>query len=128
MNGQAATSDKAAGVVGLAFFDLRAHGKVGQRIGLCGTDGTKFPGIRAHMRARIQDVYGLDTSCETFPSDDKKDRKCFVAALETFERGDLAVVSTPDDTHFEIALAALRRGLHVLVRVPIHTLTRDSTG
>ena len=50
VNGEATQSDKSSGVVGLVFFDLRSRGKVGKQISLCGTSGTKFPALRAHMK------------------------------------------------------------------------------
>jgi D-galacturonate reductase len=43
-------------VVALTMFDLKKRGKVGS-LGLCGTSGAKFPGIRAHMKQAIEDVY-----------------------------------------------------------------------
>ena len=55
VNGKAADSDKGAGVVGLTMFDLRRRGIVG-RVGVVGTNGNKFPGIKAHMKAAIADV------------------------------------------------------------------------
>lgn len=33
--------------------------------------------------------------------------------------GDVAIIFTPDDTHFSIAAAAIKAGLHVLVAKPI---------
>jgi hypothetical protein len=33
--------------------------------------------------------------------------------------GDVAIIFTPDDTHFSIASAAINAGLHVLVAKPI---------
>merc|ERR1719421_1675926 len=70
VGGAAADSDKGAGVVGLVMFDLRRRGKL-DRLAMCGVDGAKFPGIRAHMQRKIGDVYaGLDLSFESFPSDD----------------------------------------------------------
>jgi D-galacturonate reductase len=43
VGGQASNSDKSAGVVALTMFDLRRRGKVAN-LGLCGVNGTKFPG------------------------------------------------------------------------------------
>lgn len=119
VGGQAADSDKGAGVVALVMFDLRRQGKVG-RVGMCGTSGGKFPGIRAHMKRCIADVYeGLSTDCETWPADDVTDPEAYKEALASFGPGDLAIVFTPDDTHFDIAMACVQRGLHVLVTKPI---------
>lgn len=53
VGGGAADSDKGAGVVGLVMFDLRRRGKVAQRLSMCGVNGAKFPGIRAHMQRNI---------------------------------------------------------------------------
>eukprot|EP00605_Chrysophyceae_sp_TOSAG23-4_P000582 GSChrysophyteH1.ASY1.ANO1.659.1 assembled CDS len=83
VNGAASNSDKSAGVVALTMLDLKAKGITG-RLGLCGVNGTKFPGIRAHMHNAI----------------------------------DCAIIFTPDDTHFDIAMACIRQGMHVLVTKP----------
>ncbi|KAJ8603464.1 hypothetical protein CTAYLR_005092 [Chrysophaeum taylorii] len=120
----AADSDKSTGVVGLVMLDLRLRGKIG-RLGMCGTNGTKFPMIRQHMGRVIGDVYeGLDPSViETFPADDVVDRKAYATALKSFGPGDVAIVFTPDDTHFEIAMACIERGLHVMItKPPVKTL------
>jgi len=42
-----------------------------------------------------------------------------VEALDHFKAGDVCSVFTPDDTHFEIALAALEKGLHVMCTKPM---------
>ena len=122
VHGGAADSDKSAGVVALTMFDLRRLGAV-SRIGLCGTNGNKMPGIRAHMKKAIAETYsGMDVSCETFPQDGKIDRKAYLEALSTFKRGDAVCIFVPDDLHFEIALAAIERGLHVMVCCIIYYL------
>jgi D-galacturonate reductase len=118
VHGSASNSDKGAGVVALTMFDLRSRGKV-SRLGLCGVNGTKFPDIRNHLQKVIGDVYsGLDLQIETFPSDDKIDPESFKEALKSFHPGDAVTIFTPDDTHYEIALAAIENGLHVLVTKP----------
>lgn len=43
-------------VVGLTLIDLRRRGKTG-RLGICGTNGKKFPDIRKHMQQAIGEVY-----------------------------------------------------------------------
>ena len=120
----AADSDKGTGVVALVMLDLQRRGKVG-RLGMCGTNGKrKLPQIRAHMQ-RVLGVYaGIDPSrVETWPADDVVDPKAYLAACEAFEPGDVAIIFTPDDTHYKIAEACLSRGLHVLVtKPPVKTL------
>merc|ERR1711992_294923 len=107
------------GVVALTMFDLRAKGKTG-RLAMCGVNGRNFPQIRAHMQRAIGDAYdGLDLSTETFPADDVVDPKAYITALDTFKAGDAVTIFTPDDTHFTIALEAVKRGLHVLCTKPI---------
>ena len=72
--------------------------------------------IRAHMKKHIGDRYSLDTACDTFPADSvQRDPEAYLAALRTFEKGDVAIVTTPDQTHFPIAMKVLEAGLHVLV-------------
>lgn len=118
VHGSASNSDKAAGVIALTMFDLRTRCKV-ERLAICGVNGKKFPAIRDHMQRAIGDVYaGLDLTVDTFPADDAIDPDAYIAALDTFEPGDAVTIFTPDDTHFKIAMAAVERGLHVLVTKP----------
>ncbi len=118
VHGAASNSDKGAGVVALTMFDLRSRGKV-NRLGLCGVSGTKFPDIRKHLQAAIGDVYeGLNLQLETFPGDNDVDPESFKEAIKSFHPGDAVTIFTPDDTHFEIAMAAIEHGLHVLVTKP----------
>lgn len=118
VHGAASDSDKGAGVVALTMFDLRARGKV-NRLGLCGTNGTKIPSILKHMESAIGNVYsGLDLTLQTFPAENVIDAEAYRSALKDFVPGDCVTIFTPDDTHFEIALAAIEHGLHVLVTKP----------
>jgi hypothetical protein len=114
------------------MFDLRRRNKV-NRLGLCGVSGPKFPGdplpvppvvidlgIRQHLQNVIGNVYsGLNLEMETFPADDVVLPTAYLEALQQFRKGDVATIFTPDDTHFDIALACVRRGLHVMVTKPI---------
>jgi hypothetical protein len=43
----------------------------------------------------------------------------FLQAIGSMKPGDVAIIFTPDDTHFAIASAAIAAGLHVLVAKPI---------
>jgi D-galacturonate reductase len=119
VGGTAADSDKGAGVVALTMFDLRRRGKV-DRVGMCGVNGKKFPGIRNHMQKNIGDVYkDMDLTCDTYPSDDSVDPKAYLAAIKTYQPGDVAIIFTPDDTHYEIAMACIEQGMHVMVTKPM---------
>jgi D-galacturonate reductase len=72
------------------------------------------------MSKCIGDVYAdMDLTCDTFPGDDEVDPNAYIAAAGTFRAGDVAVVFTPDDTHFDIALECVNRGMHVMVTKPI---------
>jgi D-galacturonate reductase len=118
VQGKASASDKSAGVVGLVMFDLRHKHRI-DRLLLCGTDGNKFPMIRKHMKASIEDVYGLSTVVETYPDDNVINPEAYVIALNTCKPGDVAIIFTPDDTHYKIAMACIAKGLHVLVTKPM---------
>ena len=111
------------GVVALTFFDLRARGLVGDLIVLCGRNGSRASGIRSHFSATISRNFpGLDTTCEIEPSDPAvRDPEAYLKVLNSgrFVAGDIAVVTTPDDTHETIASECLRRGLSVIVAKPI---------
>lgn len=116
----ASESDKSAGVVALTCFDLRHRGRLGE-LCMAGANGAKFPAIRRHLQRMVGDKYnGLDVSFRNFPSDDTSlDPQAYLAALDTLDPGDLVTVFTPDDTHFQIAMEAVQRGMHVLVAKPI---------
>jgi D-galacturonate reductase len=82
--------------------------------------GKKFPGIREHMIKNIGEVYkDMDLTCDTFPEDGTVDAKSYIQASSTFLPGDVAVIFTPDNTHFDIALECINRGMHVMVTKPI---------
>ncbi|GMI29545.1 hypothetical protein TrCOL_g1087 [Triparma columacea] len=120
----ASKSDKGAGVVALTMFDLREKGIV-DRIAMVGVNGKKFPQIRDHMKNMIEKPYGLNITCDTFPSDDTVDPLAYVQAASTFGKGDVAIIFTPDDTHFDIAKCCAERGMHVLVTKPIVKTLED---
>eukprot|EP01113_Clastostelium_recurvatum_P048927 TRINITY_DN8992_c0_g1_i2.p1 TRINITY_DN8992_c0_g1~~TRINITY_DN8992_c0_g1_i2.p1 ORF type:complete len:429 (-),score=72.43 TRINITY_DN8992_c0_g1_i2:234-1520(-) len=120
VDGKSTTSDKRLGVVALSMFYLRSKGKI-NRLLMAGSNGTKFPGIRQHFAEGIQKTYKdlQNIDVETFPADDvPRDPKAFLLAMDTLEKGDLVIIFTPDDTHYDIAKAAVTRGLHVLVTKP----------
>ena len=102
------------------MFDLRKRGLVGD-VSLCGVNGKKLPSIRQHMQKAIVEAYpehGFDISCSTFPADDVVDPEAYKAALAALPTGSVVTIFTPDDTHFDITLAALEAGHHVLVTKP----------
>lgn len=113
-------SDKKAGIVGTTLFDLRRRGLV-DRLVMAGTNGTKFPAIREHLDNALAKSYrDMDVSFDSFPADDvPRDGNAYRLALETMKPGDSVVVFTPDDTHFQIGIEAVEKGLHVLIAKPI---------
>eukprot|EP00933_Yihiella_yeosuensis_P061356 TRINITY_DN6416_c1_g3_i1.p1 TRINITY_DN6416_c1_g3~~TRINITY_DN6416_c1_g3_i1.p1 ORF type:complete len:421 (+),score=70.52 TRINITY_DN6416_c1_g3_i1:425-1687(+) len=113
-----AKSDKSLGVVGLTFFDLRARGKIGDRIALVGTNAEKHPKIVDHFRENLTFTNIGSKEFEFFPKTGRNP-KAYEDALQAYEPGDVCTVFTPDDTHFEICKAALQRGIHVLVTKPM---------
>lgn len=100
------------------MFDLRRRGKVG-KLGMVGTNGTKFPAIREHLHKNIQQVYNnLDTSFDSYPANDVKDPDSYKTAIDSLKKGDAITIFTPDTTHFPIALYAIERGIHVMITKP----------
>lgn len=121
-----AASDKPAGVVAITLFDLRRSGKVGRMV-LCDAGGGRFPAIRDTLRIKIAKAYAdMDIQLETFPADDiAHEPQAYLAAMDSMKRGDMVTVFTPDNLHFDIAMAAVRRGLHVLLAKPaVKTLSQ----
>ncbi|UJR37077.1 hypothetical protein I4U23_029781 [Adineta vaga] len=118
VHGSASKSDKSKGVVALTLIDLRRRGKT-DRLGICGTNGKKFPEIRKYMQQAIGDAYKeMDLTMDWWPGDDTVDSQAYIQALDTFKPGDACVIFTPDDTHYDMALEAIRRGIHVMITKP----------
>merc|ERR1712232_591528 len=68
----------------------------------------------------------MDLTCETFPSDDHVDPLAYkTVAVPTYKAGDVAVIFTPDDTHFDIAMECVKAGMHVMVTKPIVQTLKD---
>lgn len=115
-------SDKGAGVVALTLMDIRARrGVIGDLL-LCGVRGTKFPSLRTHMQKNIADAYpgsAIDVSVRTFPDDTATNPKAYLDALKELKPGSAVTVFTPDDSHYEIAMACVKAGMHVLVTKPL---------
>jgi len=126
VHGAASSSDKSAGVVALTLFDLRASGEI-DRLLMAGTNGQKYPSIREHLQRAIADRYtsrhtqqALDIGFESFPADTvARDPDAYLSALDQLSPGDAVVIFTPDDTHFDMAMAAVDRGCHVLIAKPL---------
>lgn len=118
--GSTAASDKRAGVIGTTLFDLRRRGLVGNLL-MAGTNGTKYPEIRRHLQRAIADTYrDMDVQFESFPADSvSRQVDAYREGLNRLNAGDAVVVFTPDDTHFQITMDAIDRGLHVLVAKPL---------
>ena len=134
-------SDKSLGVVALVHFDLRERGLIGDKIALCGTNGSKFPDIRKHFADKIKFTNIKDLSFDQFPQvtlliehvtgaeltidaflnfqGNEVNRKAYMEALSQARPGDVCSVFTPDDTHYDIILAALEAGLHVMATKPM---------
>jgi len=119
VGGKGADSDKSTGVLGLVCLDLRRRGKI-DRLGMVGVNGKKFPALRSHMQRVLGDVYdGIDPSIiETWPKDTEVKPAAYKDAAADFQPGDLAIIFTPDDTHFDIAMACIERGMHVMITKP----------
>jgi len=121
VGGKQSASDKKVGVIALCMFDMQtAHrGSKVRKAKMVGTNGTKFPGIRDHLKKNIEQVYSdMKTDFESFPADDQVDPKAFVKAIQSMRKGDAVTIVTPDETHFEIAKTAIEHGLHVLLTKP----------
>eukprot|EP00405_Crypthecodinium_cohnii_P041538 CAMPEP_0206563814 /NCGR_PEP_ID=MMETSP0325_2-20121206/23076_1 /ASSEMBLY_ACC=CAM_ASM_000347 /TAXON_ID=2866 /ORGANISM="Crypthecodinium cohnii, Strain Seligo" /LENGTH=505 /DNA_ID=CAMNT_0054066303 /DNA_START=136 /DNA_END=1651 /DNA_ORIENTATION=+ len=119
VGGKGVDSDKKCGVLALVCLDLRNRGKIG-RLGMVGTNGQKLPALREHMQKALGEVYeGIDPSViETWPKDGVVDPAAYKDAAAAFKPGDLAIIFTPDDTHYDIAMACIERGLHVMITKP----------
>lgn len=113
----ASQSDKMKGVVALVMFDLRRRGLV-RDVSCAGTSGHKWPAVRDHFHRALGVYKGLDLSMACYPPDGTTDASAYKNAISTLRRGDCCTIFTPDDTHFDIAMYAIERGVHVMVTKP----------
>eukprot|EP00928_Gymnodinium_smaydae_P045279 TRINITY_DN30205_c0_g1_i1.p1 TRINITY_DN30205_c0_g1~~TRINITY_DN30205_c0_g1_i1.p1 ORF type:complete len:480 (+),score=65.50 TRINITY_DN30205_c0_g1_i1:196-1440(+) len=124
VGGKGSDSDKGTGVLGLCCLDFKRRGKL-SRLGMCGVNGKKIPAIRTHMQRVLGDVYeGIEPSTiETWPADTVVNADAYKEAAAAFKPGDVAIIFTPDDTHYDIAMACIERGMHVMItKPPVKTL------
>ena len=126
--GKASDSDKSTGVVALVMLDLQRRGKVNE-VNMCGTSGPKLPQIREHMQKMLSHYEGIDPSViKTFPKDDIVDQEAYKTAIASLNKGDCAIIFTPDDTHFAIAKHCIQNGIHVMItKPPVKTLEEHNT-
>ena len=115
-----AAPDKPAGVVAITFTDLRRRGKIGKMV-LVDAVGERMPTVRDTMAKKIGAAYkDMDLTMTTLPADDVGfEPQSFREAIKLMDKGDVVTIFTPDDTHFEIALACIEAGLHVLCAKPV---------
>jgi D-galacturonate reductase len=105
-------------VVGLVCFDLRRRGFL-KRLALVGTTGKKNAAIREHLKGVAAQYKELDPTIEQYPADDAEfNAESYKAAIDAMKSGDAITVFTPDETHYDISLYAIKKGLHVLVAKP----------
>ncbi|EPQ60871.1 NAD P-binding protein [Gloeophyllum trabeum ATCC 11539] len=90
-----------------------------EKLSMVGVNGGKFPAIRQHLQENIAGVYkDMDVSFDAFPEEGKVDPLAYKTAIDKLSKGDAVIIFTPDNTHYDIALYAIERGLHVLVTKP----------
>ncbi|SNX81488.1 probable NAD binding Rossmann fold oxidoreductase [Melanopsichium pennsylvanicum] len=119
VGGTSSPSDKKLGVVGLVMFDLRRRNLISPEIKMVGTNGDKFQGIRNHFKTNIEAKYReMDTTFTSYPAPGIKDADAYKIAIDSLKVGDAITIFTPDSTHYDIALYAIQRGIHVLVTKP----------
>lgn len=56
-----------------------------------------------------------------------RDQKAYEKAIAALKPGDVATIFTPDDKHFDMAMACIKRGVHVLVRVAVPCVPPSTT-
>ncbi|KAK2461786.1 hypothetical protein APHAL10511_006249 [Amanita phalloides] len=96
------------------------------RLSFAGVRGGKFPAIRQHFSENIGAVYrDMDLSFEEFPKNGETNSESYKGAIDQLSPGDAVVIFTPDDTHYDIAMYAIERDMHVLITKPATKLLSD---
>ena len=95
------------------------------RVGVIGTswyaDIAHLPRIASHLRAELAAVCGRDRARADEMAQKHGASRVFTDYRAMIAEGDLdaVIVSTPDDTHYPMTMAALGAGKHVLCEKPM---------
>jgi predicted dehydrogenase len=95
------------------------------RIGIVGTswwvDMMYVPSLLSHQSAQVVAICGRDEKRAAEVAAKFGDAKVFTDYHHLINSGDLdaVIVATPDDLHYEMTIAALDAGLHVLCEKPL---------
>ena len=95
------------------------------RVGIVGTswwaDAFHLPTLKSHPQAELAAICGRQRERAEEMARKYEVARVFTDYREMIEAGDLdaLVVSTPDDSHHAITMAALDAGLHVLCEKPL---------
>jgi predicted dehydrogenase len=68
--------------------------------------------------SECENLMGHKSNISFFPSTGI-DELAYLKAAELCQAGDIAIISTPDETHFSIAQDLIKKGLHLLVVKPL---------
>lgn len=102
------------------------------RVGVVGTswwaDEMHLPNLRSHPQAEVVALCGRNRERAAELALKYAIPNVFTDYREMIARGRLnaLVVATPDDTHYEIALAGLEAGLHVLCEKPLARTAKEA--
>src|SRR5262245_49187467 len=95
------------------------------RVGVVGTswyaDWMHLPNLKSHPHAEVAAICGRNPERAAEMAGKYAIPSVFTDYREMIEKGrlDAVVVSTPDDLHYPVTMAALEAGLHVLCEKPM---------
>jgi D-galacturonate reductase len=122
-NVQNSTSDKKKGVILLSLLELKRLGLIGE-ITICGTNVKKYQAIKEHINVSLKEysVYTefIDKICWfNNPDNTNINSNLYIDAVNSMREYDIVIISTPDNTHFDIAKTCVEKKMHVLVTKPL---------
>lgn len=114
-----------AGTILPACFEASRRGLLGSLL-VASRRGTSFGVFDAKFRA-LAKMTGVSPAYMRFPKGPQDDPKAFLEAIKALPAPGAVIVSTPDEEHHAMALAALRAGKHVLVVKPLTPRLREGS-
>jgi predicted dehydrogenase len=103
--------------------ELDDPGKAGLKVGLVGTswwaDAMYLPALADHSEGRITAICGRNTAAANALADRYGIAETFSDWRDILEVVDAVIIASPNDSHEEIALAAIEQGKHVLCEKPL---------
>jgi predicted dehydrogenase len=100
-----------------ALYQAKKEGLV-KDVKVAATDPASVKELKKKIR-KLDLLFGVKYDIKCFPQGSQRDRRAYQKAVREGNRPDCAIISVPDQLHFEIAAYLINAGIHCLVVKPL---------